>query len=89
MNKSSPYPFFRRPKDNVGWAVIIFLAVAILWQVLELLLYGEIQPRRVDDIIGLVWMTALYNAYNRGYRHGYDDGWTAGLGWEKVRYVYR
>lgn len=35
-------------------ATIKFVLIGILWQILELIFYREIQPRIVDDIIGLI-----------------------------------
>lgn len=35
------------------------IAIYFLWQGLELFLYGEIQPRKVDNIIGLILMTSV------------------------------
>ena len=41
--------------------IITTLIVTYGWQGLELLIYGEVQPRLVDDIIGtiLVWSILL------------------------------
>lgn len=41
---------------------IKFLLIGILWQVLELIFYGEIQPRIVDDIIGLFLFYYIYRS---------------------------
>ena len=35
-------------------AAIKFIIICLLWQQLELKYYGCIQPREVDDIIGLI-----------------------------------
>ena len=39
-----------------------FIVIAIAWQVLELVIYGEVQPRLVDDIIGLIFPPLIYKA---------------------------
>lgn len=39
------------------WA---FLTWGVLWVALEMLLYGEVQPRMVDDLISLPVLVALY-----------------------------
>ncbi len=45
------------------WLISIVVAIGICWQLLELLIYGEVQPRIVDDIIGLLWIGAICFAY--------------------------
>lgn len=45
------------------WLISIVVAISICWQLLEVLIYGEIQPRIVDDIIGLLWTGAICFAY--------------------------
>lgn len=67
--------FALRLQDNCWWIAAVIFGTNLVWQLLELLLYGEVQPRRVDDMIGLVWIWSLYAAYNRGYGHAYMDGW--------------
>ena len=32
-----------------------FVAIGLLWMGLERLIYGEVQPRLVDDLISLAW----------------------------------
>ncbi len=40
---------------EMAFALILFeFVTAIIWQVLEIIVYGEIQPRVVDDLMGLV-----------------------------------
>lgn len=39
---------------------LIFLTILILWMVLEILFYKQIQPRMVDDIIGLILFYFIY-----------------------------
>jgi hypothetical protein len=34
--------------------------VCLLWQGLEITLYGEIQPRKVDNIIGTIIAISIY-----------------------------
>lgn len=45
------------------WLFGVVVFINICWQLLEILIYGEIQPRIVDDIIGLLWTLAIYLAY--------------------------
>lgn len=49
---------------------LMTLAITTAWQIIELALYGEVQPRRVDDIIGLCWAAEVAIAYYLGYRRG-------------------
>ena len=35
------------------------IAIYFLWQGLELFFYGEIQPRKVDNIMGLILMISI------------------------------
>lgn len=44
------------------WFLIYIITVLIVvfgWQGLELLIYGEIQPRLVDDIIGILFTWSI------------------------------
>lgn len=46
---------------KAGW---LFLVLALIWQGLELLIYGQIQPRIVDDIMGLLFLPFIYKSIN-------------------------
>lgn len=46
--------------------------VFFIWQGLELLFYGTIQPRIVDDIMDLIWIGTLIWAYISGRNVIYD-----------------
>lgn len=39
-----------------------YIAIITAWQVLELVIYGEVQPRLVDDIVGLIFLPLIYKA---------------------------
>lgn len=41
----------------------IIYAVSLLWQTLELIIYGVVIPRRVDNIIGIILVISLYNNF--------------------------
>lgn len=45
------------------WLFCIVIVINVCWQLLELLIYGEIQPRIVDNIVGLLWTGAICFAY--------------------------
>lgn len=49
-------------KEWLEWSLIYFIIASIItygWQGLELLIYGEVQHRLVDDIIGTVLMLSI------------------------------
>ena len=59
---------------EMSFALILFeFVTAIIWQALELIDYGEIQPRAVDDLMGLVFLYGMVEAYRMGKRHGKED----------------
>lgn len=39
-----------------------YIILALVWQGLELLIYHQIQPRVVDDIMGLLYLPFIYKA---------------------------
>ncbi len=47
-------------------AAIGMLAAGFLWQLLEKLFYGDIQPRLVDDLIYLLWAGTVFYSYYKG-----------------------
>lgn len=56
--------------ENAFWLLITVLLIGFVWQAAEMIFYGEIQPRKVDDLMSVVWTVAVVLAYKRGYRHG-------------------
>lgn len=43
----------------------IWYSIDFAWQILELLMYGEIQPREVDTIVKAVLTASLYINFRR------------------------
>lgn len=43
--------------------------VCLLWQCLEIALYGEIQPRKVDNIIGTIIAISIYLNVKQWIKH--------------------
>lgn len=41
---------------NIFWLFMILVAIGWLWEILEMVFYGTVQPRKVDDIISFVWV---------------------------------
>ena len=50
--------------DRTLKAVYVWIVLALIWMGLELLLYGEIQPRTVDDIMWFLFLPFIYMAVN-------------------------
>lgn len=59
--------------ENLFWLAVAIVLIGYIWQAAEMVFYGEIQPRRVDDLITVVWTVAVALAYKRGYQHGKED----------------
>lgn len=53
---------------NIFWLFVVLAAIGWLWQVLEMVFYGVIQPRKVDEIISFVWSVVVVMAYKKGRR---------------------
>lgn len=45
---------------NLIITVLLMFVIWTFWSMLELYFYGEIQPRQVDDYIGLILMVSIY-----------------------------
>ena len=43
-------------------ASIKYILINVLWMALERMIYGKVQPRIVDDIIGLILFWYIYQA---------------------------
>ena len=50
--------------DRTLKAVYVWTVLALIWMGLELLLYGEIQPRTVDNIVWFLFLPFIYKAVN-------------------------
>ena len=61
----SPYPTWRyyslrkKVKTIIQTAIVTVILCGI-WQMLEYLIYGEVQPRIVDDIMMLLFIPFIY-----------------------------
>ena len=47
-------------------ACIKYILINVLWMELERIIYGKVQPRIVDDIIGLILFWYIYQAEKEG-----------------------
>ena len=52
--------------ENIILLWFAVVAINTVWQLLETLLYGEIQTRLVDDVIVFFWVGAIVLAYLKG-----------------------
>ena len=59
----------RQLSEAVQFFLIAFAAIGLLWAALELLIYGEIQPRIVEYLISLAWSGMAWCAYYLGREH--------------------
>lgn len=46
----------------IGW----YLLLVMIWEFLELAIYGEVQPRIVDDIMSVLYFVFIYQAMKQG-----------------------
>ena len=46
--------------DRALKAIYVWIVFALVWMGLELLLYGEIQPRIVDDIMWFLFLLSRF-----------------------------
>lgn len=52
---------------EISFSLILFeFVAAIIWQALEIIVYGEIQPRVVDDLMGLIFLYGMVEVYRMG-----------------------
>lgn len=59
--------------NNIFWLIFNILMVNLIWQRLEVMFYGDVQPRKVDEIITLIWVGIVVKAYYIGREHGKED----------------
>lgn len=59
----------RQFSEAVQLFLVAFVAISLLWMGLEQLIYGEVQPRLVDDLISLAWSAMAWCAYYLGREH--------------------
>lgn len=48
------------------------IGIRLVWMLLEYLIYGEVQPQVVDDIINILYVVAVFKAYKLGRSHEKD-----------------
>ena len=50
--------------DKIVKTLYAWIMLALIWMGLELLLYGEVQNRAVDDIVWFLFLPFIYMAVN-------------------------
>ncbi len=60
----------KQMEEAVQMFLIAFTVIGLLWMGLEWMIYGEVQPRIVDDLISLAWSAMAWCAYYLGREHG-------------------
>ncbi|WP_179280999.1 hypothetical protein [Paenibacillus sp. XY044] len=45
--------------DVIG-VVVLYLVISLIWMAAEKLIYGQITPRFIDDVVALVLAVSLY-----------------------------
>lgn len=51
------------------WAILI---IGLIWEWMEVMFYGDVQPGKVDEIITLIWIWVVVKAYYIGWKHGME-----------------
>ena len=59
----------RQLSEAVQLFLVGFVAIGLRWMGLEQLIYGEVQPRIVDDLVSLAWSAMAWCAYYLGREH--------------------
>lgn len=59
----------RQLSEAVQLFLAAFVVISLLWMGLEQLIYGEVQPRIVDDLVSLAWSAMAWCAYYLGREH--------------------
>lgn len=59
----------RQFSEAVQLFLVAFVTISLLWMGLEQLIYGEVQPRIVDDLVSLAWSAMAWCAYYLGREH--------------------
>lgn len=59
--------FINSGKDywGMGKTIIILFAICIFWQLIEIVYYGEVQNREVDNIVAVIMIPFIYRSIER------------------------
>lgn len=59
--------FINSRKDywRMGKTIIILFAICIFWQLIEIVYYGEVQNREVDNIVAVIMIPFIYRSIER------------------------
>lgn len=57
--------YSRKDYWRMAKTIMIVYAICVFWQLLEIVYYGEIQNREVDNIIALIYIPFIYRSIER------------------------
>lgn len=57
--------FTRKDYWRMGKTIVILYAICLFWQLVEIVLYGEIQNREVDNIIAVIMIPFIYKSIEK------------------------
>ena len=59
--------FINSRKDywRMGKTIIILFAICTFWQLIEIVYYGEVQNREVDNIVAVIMIPFIYRSIER------------------------
>lgn len=53
--------------ENMIKTLVVTLVYSIVWMILEEIIYGNVKPRIVDDIMMILFMPIIYLAVNNNF----------------------
>ena len=57
--------YSRKDYWRMGKAIIILFAICTFWQLIEIVYYGEVQNREVDNIVAVIMVSFIYRSIER------------------------
>lgn len=57
--------YSRKDYWRMGKTIIILFAICIFWQLIEIVYYGEVQNREVDNIVAVIMIPFIYRSIER------------------------
>lgn len=52
---------------NIAKTIVVMTVLCVIWELLEVHLYGTVQHREVDDIMMLLFLPVIYKAISGGH----------------------
>ena len=57
--------YSRKDYWRMGKTIIILFAICKFWQLIEIVYYGEVQNREVDNIVAVIMIPFIYRSIER------------------------